>query len=122
MAVVRALVALALLGAGALSAVAAVAVHGRWWGLALAAAAVVATLLAVGPGWSTRLPFAVGFAGMVLRLALTRPEGDFVLAADLQGYLLLLLTLAVAGLALGTLPRPARERADGRPRMSADGH
>jgi hypothetical protein len=118
MAVVRALVALALLGAGALSAVAAVAVHGRWWGLALAAAAVMATLLAVGPGWSTRLAFAVGFAAVVLRLALSRPEGDFVLAGDLQGYLLLLLTLAVAGLALGTLPRPFRAR----PRMSADGH
>lgn len=106
----RVLLALVLLVAGAASAVAAVAVHGRWWGLALATVAVLATLVALGPGWSTRLPFAVGFVGVVGRLALTRPEGDFVLAADAQGYLFLLLTLVVAGLALATLPRPGRER------------
>ena len=106
----RVLLALALLAVGAVSAVAAVAVHGRWWGLGLAIAAVLTSLVAVGPGWSTRLPFAVGFVGMVVRLALTRPEGDYVLAADAQGYLLLGLALVVAGFSLGTLPRPGRER------------
>ena len=109
----RVLLALALLAVGAVSAVAAVAVHGRWWGLALAAVAVLASLVALGPGWSTRLPFAVGFVGVVGRLALTRPEGDYVLAADVQGYLLLLLTLVVAGFALATLPRPGSGRRRG---------
>ncbi|WP_432477291.1 hypothetical protein [Nocardioides sp. GXQ0305] len=122
----RVLQAVALLVAGAASGVAAVAVHGHWWGLPLAAVAVLVTLVAVGPGWSTRLPFAVGFVGVVARLSLTRPEGDFVLAADAPGYLLLLLTLVVAGFALGTLPRPGRGRhpvdADVPPRMSADEH
>jgi hypothetical protein len=106
----RAVLALALLVVGALSAVAAVAVHGHWWGLALAAAAVLAALVAVGPGWATRLPFAAGFGLVVLRLAISTTEGDFVLAADVQGYLMLLLTLVVVVVALATLPRPGRER------------
>jgi hypothetical protein len=109
----RVLLALVLLAVGAGSAVAAVAVHGRWWGLVLATAAVLVSLAALGPGWSTRLPFAVGFVGVVGRLALTRPEGDFVLAADARGYLFLLLTLVVAGTTLATLPRPGTGRRRG---------
>ena len=124
--VARVLLALCLLGVGAMSAVAAVAVHGWWWGLGLATTAVLAALLALGPGWSTRLPFAVGFVGVVALLALNRPEGDFVLAADAEGYLMLLLTLVVAAFAIGTLPRPGRERrrddAGAPPRMTADDH
>lgn len=106
----RVLLALAMLVVGAVSAVAAVAVHGRWWGLVLAGAATLATLVAVGPGWTTRLPFALGFGLAVLRLAITRPEGDFVVAAEVHGYLLLLLTLLVVALGVATLPRPGRER------------
>lgn len=110
MPVTRVLRALALLLAGAASAVAAVAVHGRWWGFALATAAVLASLVAVGPGWSTRLPFALGFGLVVLRLTVSRPEGDYVIAGNAQGYGMLLLTVAVAALAVATLPRPGRER------------
>lgn len=113
MPVIRVLVALAMLAVGAVSAVAAVAVHGRWWGLVLAAAAIAATLVAVGPGWSTRLPFAAGFGAVVLRLSLTRPEGDFVLAADAQGYLMLALALVVAAFSVATLPRPGPGRRRG---------
>ena len=113
MAVIRILVALVMLAVGAVSAVAAVALHGRWWGLALATTAIAATLVAVGPGWSTRLPFAAGFGAVVLRLALTRPEGDFVLAADAPGYLLLALALLVAAFSVATLPRPGSERRRG---------
>ena len=108
--VARCLLAVGLLGVGAMSGIAAVAVHGRWWGLALAATAVLVTLVALGPGWSTRLPFAIGFVGVVVLLALNRPEGDFVLAADVEGYLVLLIAMVAAGFALGTLPRPGRER------------
>ncbi len=106
----RVLLALVLLVVGAGSGVAAVAVHGHWWGLALAAAAVLATLVAVGPGWTTRLPFAVGFGLVVARLAVARPEGDYVVAADAKGYLLLLLALVVVATAIATLPRPGRVR------------
>ncbi len=114
----RVLLALALLIVGAATAVAAVAVHHRWWGLALAAAAVVAVLVAVGPGWATRLPFAAGFGLVLLRLAVARPEGDYVVAAEPQGYLLLLLGLVVVAAAIATLPRPGRVRR--RERVSAD--
>ena len=110
---VRLVVALAMMVAGALTGVAGVAVHGHWWGLALASAAALATLLAVGPGWSTRLPFAAGFGLVVLLLAIGRPEGDYVLAATAQGYLMLGLTLVVVAVALATLPRPGRARRRG---------
>jgi len=106
----RVLLAVVLLVVGAGSAVAAVAVHGHWWGLALTIAAVLATLVALGPGWATRLPFAAGFGLGVLRLALGRPEGDFLVAADAPGYLLLLLALVVVAAAVATLPRPGRGR------------
>lgn len=106
----RALLALPLLLLGALTAVATVAVHGRWWGLALACGAVLATEVAVGPGWATRLAFAGGFVPVVVRLAVARPEGDFVIGADAAGYALLVLTVVVAVLAAATLPRPGSGR------------
>ena len=116
MRVIRALLAVALLVVGAASGLAAVAVHGRWWGLALATTAVLATLWALGAGWATRLPFAAGFGLVVLRLAVSRPEGDFLVAGDARGYLLLLLTLLVVATAVATLPRPGeRRRAGTRP-------
>ena len=108
--VFRVLLALAMLAVGAVSGVAAVALHSRWWGLGLAAVAVAATLVAVGAGWSTRLSFAAGFGLVVLRLAITRPEGDYVVAANPQGYLMLLLMLVVVVVAVATLPRPVRGR------------
>ncbi len=111
----RVLLALAMLVVGALSAVATIAVHGHWWGLALATAAVLTTLVAVGRGWTTRLPFALGFDPVVLRSSVPRPEGDYLVAADPQGYLMLGLTLVVTLVALATLPRPGRERRRDRP-------
>lgn len=113
MRVIRVLLTLALLVAGAVSGVAAVAVHGRWWGLGLATVAVLATLVALGPGWTTRLPFGLGFGLVVLRLAVARPEGDVAIAGDTRGYLVLLLTLVAVVVAVATLPRPGRERRPG---------
>jgi hypothetical protein len=102
----RGLTAAVLLAAGAATGVAAVAVHGRWWGVVLATAAVVAALGALRPGWSTRLPFGIGFGAVVLRLAVARPEGDVVVAGDPRGYVVLALAFVVVVAAVATLPRP----------------
>jgi hypothetical protein len=94
--------------AGAVTGVAAVAVHQRWWALALAAAAVLATVLALPAGWATRLPFALGLAA-VLGLAMTpRAEGDYLVPANGRGYLLLAVGALAFLIAVATLPRPGR--------------
>lgn len=109
----RALTAAALLAAGALTGLAAVAVHQRWWGLVLVVGAVVATLVALPRGWWTRLPFALGFVGL-LGVALTpRPEGDYLVPGNARGYGLLAVGLLAFLIAVATLPRPGRL-----PRMS----
>lgn len=100
--------AVLLLLLGGLTALASVAAHELWWGLPLAASAVAATLVWVGRGWLTRLPFALGYVGVVLVALDTRPEGDFVVASSTRGYLLLLLTLLVLVVTVVTLPRPGR--------------
>ncbi len=102
----RCAVALVLLAVGGATAVAAVAVHELWWGLPVTAAAVVAGLLAVGRGWSTRLPLSLGFVAGVAWFVRTRPEGDYAIASSVRGYLLLLLAFLVLAVAIGTLPRP----------------
>jgi hypothetical protein len=95
-----------LLGVGAVTGVAAVAVHQRWWGLALVVAAVTATVLALPRGWWTRLPFAVGFAAL-LGVALTpRGEGDYLVPGNARGYVLLGVGVLAVLIAVATLPRP----------------
>lgn len=100
--------ALGLLLVGAVTALAAVAVHMLWWGLPLVAVAVTAALIAVGRGWLTRLPLALGFVSMVALLLPRRDEGDYVIASNLEGTLLLVLCFLVLLAALLTLPRPRR--------------
>jgi hypothetical protein len=94
--------------AGIAAGVAAVAVHQWWWGLLLAVAATLLTLVAAPAGWSTRLPFAVGFAGVVLLLAVPRGEGDYLVASTGVGYAVLGLALVVVMISIATLPRPGR--------------
>lgn len=106
----RVLLALALAAAGVATAVAAVAVHPRWWGLALAVVAVLGTLVTLPPGWTTRLPYGVGFGGGIGRLAVPRPEGDVVIGGDAAGYAVLLLGLVVTVVSVATLPRPGSAR------------
>jgi hypothetical protein len=94
--------------AGAVTSLAAVMVHQRWWGLLLVAAAVAAAVVAMPPGWSTRLPFALGFA-LVLGLAMVpRGEGDYLVAGDGSGYVLLAVGFVLVLSAVATLPRPVR--------------
>lgn len=101
----RLAVAVLLLLVGAATAVASIATHELWWGLPLAASALAATFVWIGRGWLTRLPLALGYAGVVLAAVRTRPEGDYVVASSARGYLLLLLTLLVIVVAVVTLPR-----------------
>lgn len=80
-------VACVLLGLGV--GVCAVAVHDYAWGLVLALAATAATLVALPPGWWSRLAFALGWVAVLVAVTPERPEGDFLVSGDLDGYLLL---------------------------------
>jgi hypothetical protein len=109
---VRLLAALGLLAAGAATGVATVALHELGWGLAFAVVATVVAVLALPPGWWSRLAFVLGWDLMVGWLSFTRPEGDYLISQDLPGYAVLGLGLLLLVVAIGTLPRP-------RPRMPA---
>lgn len=64
-------------------------VHGYWWGLVLGIATTGAWLVAVPGGWWLRLPFAVGWDVAVLALSVERSEGDYLVASDVPGHVLL---------------------------------
>jgi hypothetical protein len=93
---------------GAATALATVVLHQVWWGLLLSLAATVAVLVGVPRGWLSRLPFALGWAGLVAWVAPQRPEGDYVIGSNTAGYALLGLALVVLLFAVVTLPRPRR--------------
>ena len=105
MRVVR-LVVLAL--GGAVTGVAGVMVHQRWWGLLLAVAAVAAAAVALPPGWSTRLPFAFGFVAVLGLAMVPRSEGDYLVPGNARGYLLLAVGFVLVLTAVASLPRPQR--------------
>ncbi|WP_181311428.1 hypothetical protein [Nocardioides campestrisoli] len=109
MSAARVLGVAAVLVAGTLAGLAGALVHGRWWGLALACAALLAVLAALGPTLA-RAGFAAGW-GVGIGLALyPRPEGDYLIAASAQGYLLLATVLVAAGWVVLTLPRRRARR------------
>ncbi|TKI60274.1 hypothetical protein FC770_15805 [Nocardioides jishulii] len=87
--VARAGAALLLAAAGALTALAGVMLHGRWWGLALAAAVTVYAAWSLPAAWWARFPFVLGWVLLTLVVLTGRPEGDFLVASTLQGYLFL---------------------------------
>lgn len=102
----RILAAVGLLVAGAATGLATVALHDLWWGLAFATAATVVTVLALPPGWWSRLPFVIGWDVMVGWLTFPRPEGDYAISENAQGYAVLALGLVLLVVAVATLPRP----------------
>ena len=104
----RFLVAALLLVAGAVTALATVALHTYWWGFLLGAVATLVALIAVGAGWSTRLAFGVGWVGFIAWVAPRRAEGDFAIGSDPAGYGLLALAVVVLVFSVATLPRPRR--------------
>ncbi len=61
--------------------------HTHGWGLLLGVLASAAVL--VGASMTPRIGFTIGWLLVVARAALARPEGDFLISADLSGFLLL---------------------------------
>ena len=103
----RVLTALVLAAAGAATGVATVALHQLWWGFALGAAATVAALWALRGGWTTRLPFGLGWTVLVAWVVPARAEGDYVVAGDAAGFALMGFGLLVLVFTIATLPRPS---------------
>ena len=110
--VVRLLVASALLLLGAAVAVCAVALHNRWWGLALGLAATAAALGALPGGWWRRTAFGVGWVVALGLLSVERPEGDYLVAAEASGYVLLAAGLVVLVVAVVSVRERPRRRAE----------
>lgn len=107
------LLALPVLLLGATTAYAAVLLHSRWWGLALGLATCACLLVALPGRWWGRSAFALGWVVVVGRASIPRGEGDYLVAADVTGYTLLVATLVVVTGSLVTLGRPSqRHRVD----------
>lgn len=98
------------LGLGVVSGGAAVVLHQAWGWLVLAAAAAGAVMTWLRPG-AARMGFAAGWTVAVLRGALPKPEGDYLVPANGPGWTLLAGSLALVLAALVTL-RPRGRRVD----------
>lgn len=109
----RAAGAAGLLVVGVLTGLAAAVSHELWWSLPLTTAGLGAAYLAVGPGFTTRLPLALGFTAAVGWALRARPEGDYLVSSSTRGLLLLGVVLLAVLVAVATLPRPGRPRAPG---------
>lgn len=99
--------AVLLLAAGVATGVATVLLHARWWGLLLGVLATAATMLALPRGWWSRPPFGLGWAAVVAYAVFPRPEGDFLIANGVSGYLLLVVAVVVATWAVVGAPTTA---------------
>jgi hypothetical protein len=100
---VKLLISVAALVLGLVVGVSSVALHERWWGLLFGIITTTAAAYALPPGWWARMPFAFGWAAMVAYLAVPRAEGDYAVAADFPGYVLLGFAVALVVAAAVTL-------------------
>lgn len=101
---------------GAVSGLAALLLHGHWWGLALAWAAGAAAVWALPSRWWGRPAFVLGWVVVLAGGLFPRAEGDFLVAATWQGYLMLasglvFVPFAVHGISQSTGPSRRRETA-----------
>lgn len=110
----RALAALVALAAalvvGLVSGAAGTLLHQHWWGLALALGTGLVVLAWLPPG-GVRILFAGGWCVAVLRGALARPAGGFLIAADAPGWSFIGGSLVLLVAALATV-RGGGRRAD----------
>lgn len=72
-----------------------VALHDYPWGLGLGVVTTAATMVALSPGWWSRLAFAFGWVAVLGFAVAPRPEGDYLVSSDLDGYLLLAVGMVV---------------------------
>jgi hypothetical protein len=70
---------------GVVSGAAGTVLHQQWWGLALALGTGLVVLAWLAPGL-VRLAFAIGWCVPVLRGALARPAGGFLISSDAPGW------------------------------------
>jgi hypothetical protein len=104
----RWLVAVALLGLGAGTGLASVAVHAKSWPwFLLAVAAPLATTIALVSGLP-RCAFVAGWFGLLILATLGRPEGDYAITSSAKGYSLLGAGVVLLLIAVATIPRPVR--------------
>ena len=94
--------ALPALLVGAVSGVAGTLLHQHWWGLALALSTGLLVLAWLPPG-AVRVAFALGWCVPVLRGALERPAGGFLIAADAPGWSFMAGSLVLLLAALATV-------------------
>lgn len=93
--------ALAALGVGVVSGAAGTVLHQAWWGLALGLGTALVVLAWLPPG-GTRLAFALGWCVPVLRGALAKPAGGFLVGSDAMGWSFVAGTLVLLVAALVT--------------------
>lgn len=110
----RTAAALGLLVAGFVVGLAAVALHARGWGLGLAVVATLAALVALPPGLWSRCAYAAGWIVALALAVIPRPEGDYAVASDVAGYVLIGLGLVLVVGALATLPVGRRRTPSGK--------
>lgn len=90
------LAVLCLLGGLAVS-TCTVLLHGYPWGLVLGVATTAAVMVALPPGWWSRLAFAIGWVTVLWRATTQRPEGDYLVSSNPSGYALLVAGMVVLG-------------------------
>lgn len=104
--------AVVLLAVGAVVGGLSVLVHGLALGLVLLVVATAATAYALPGGWSTRLPFGVGWLAALYYAARPRPNGGYLVASDARGYFLIAFGVALLLFCTTTLRRHERPPSD----------
>ncbi len=95
----------AALVVGVVSGVAGTLLHQHWWGLALTLGTALVVLAWLPPGVG-RVAFALGWCLPVLRGAIARPAGGFLIGADAPGWSFLAGSLVMLVAALVTVWSP----------------
>lgn len=96
---------------GVVSGAAGTLLHQHWWGLALALATALVVLAWLPPG-AVRVAFALGWCVPVVRGALERPAGGFLVGSDSLGWSLLTGSFVLLVAALVTVVSGRRHAED----------